>query len=240
MKKRVIYSEIPFLLSLIIMSFAVAMLTAANFGISMVVAPSYILSERIGFLSFGMAEYVVQGMMFIIFCIIVRKCRLIYFSSFVSCLLHGAFLDLFRVIIPLFNPNIVPAGSMSMWIRILLFIVGQQLLAASVALGFKSYLLPQTNDFLVKAIADHFHKNVGTIKYIFDGLCLATALVMTLTIFGKLVGIGWGTFVLMLANGFFIGKYSQLLDKIFSYRPLFPRFSRIYEEHGASPEIENS
>ena len=49
MKKIKIYSEIIYLLSIIIISFSVAMLSAVDFGISMIVAPAYILSEKLGF-----------------------------------------------------------------------------------------------------------------------------------------------------------------------------------------------
>lgn len=70
------------------------MLTAANFGISMIVAPAYILSLKTGFLTFGQAEYVLQAGLFIVFCLVMRKFKAVYLSSFVTCLIYGAVLDL--------------------------------------------------------------------------------------------------------------------------------------------------
>lgn len=52
-----------------------------------------------------------------------EKFRLSYLSSFVTCLIYGAVLDLFRLI-PLFNPTITPPGSMDLWARIVMFVLG--------------------------------------------------------------------------------------------------------------------
>lgn len=52
---------------MIVLSFATAMLAAADLGMSMVVAPAYIVSLKVKALTFGQAEYIVQGMLFILF-----------------------------------------------------------------------------------------------------------------------------------------------------------------------------
>ena len=44
----------------------------------MIVAPAYILSLKFEFLTFGQWEYVLQSLLFIVFCIIKRKVKLIY------------------------------------------------------------------------------------------------------------------------------------------------------------------
>ena len=67
-KKLTIHSELVYVLSIIILSFSVAMVSAADFGLSMIVSPAYILSQKLEFLTFGQSEYVVQAFMFIIFC----------------------------------------------------------------------------------------------------------------------------------------------------------------------------
>ena len=55
-----VHSEMIYLLAIFLLALAVAMLTAADFGISMIVAPAYLLSLKTGFLTFGQAEYVIQ------------------------------------------------------------------------------------------------------------------------------------------------------------------------------------
>ncbi|MFU2401626.1 MAG: DUF6198 family protein, partial [Clostridiales bacterium] len=111
-RKLKIPSEVVYILAVALLSLAVAMLTAANFGVSMIVAPAYLLSLKVGILTFGQAEYVIQAGLFIIFCIVMRGFRAVYLSSFATCLIYGAALDLWRCI-PFFNPNVTTPGSMS-------------------------------------------------------------------------------------------------------------------------------
>ena len=134
MKPLRVPSELCYLLSILILSFAVAMVAAAGFGVSMVVAPAYILSLKVPFLTFGQSEYVVQTILFAVFCVLMRRVKLVYFSSFLTCLLYGAVLDLWRLAIPLLNPAVTEPGSMAMPVRIALFTGGMLLTAFSVAL----------------------------------------------------------------------------------------------------------
>ena len=58
-KKIRIPGEAVYFAALIMLSLAVAMITCTNFGISMIVAPAYILSCKVSALTFGQAEYLV-------------------------------------------------------------------------------------------------------------------------------------------------------------------------------------
>ena len=107
MKKLKLPSEVVYLAAIVLLAFSVAMLTSVDFGISMIVAPAYILSLVVPNFTFGQAEYVLQAILFVLFCIIMKKFRVSYLCSFVTCLIYGAVLDLFRLI-PLFNPTITP------------------------------------------------------------------------------------------------------------------------------------
>lgn len=57
-------SEAAYLFAIVTLSLSVAMLACADFGVSMIVAPAYLLSKKIGFLTFGQCEYIVQGLLF--------------------------------------------------------------------------------------------------------------------------------------------------------------------------------
>lgn len=91
-KKLCISSEVTYALAIILLALAVAMLTAADFGISMVVAPAYLLSLKVGVITFGQAEYIIQAGVFILLCLVIRKFKPIYLMSFcdMSCLRRGA------------------------------------------------------------------------------------------------------------------------------------------------------
>ena len=80
MPKLKIHSETLYFAAIVLLAFSVAMLTAANFGISMIVAPAYILSLKTGFLTFGQAEHVLQAGLFIVFCLVMRKFKAVYLS----------------------------------------------------------------------------------------------------------------------------------------------------------------
>mgnify|MGYP001102695523 CR=1 FL=1 len=227
-RKLKIPSEVVYILAVALLSLAVAMLTAANFGVSMIVAPAYLLSLKAGILTFGQAEYVIQAGLFIIFCIVMRGFRAVYLSSFVTCLIYGAALDLWRCI-PFFNPNVTPPGSMSMPIRILLFVFGVLLTSFSVAMFYKTYLYPQVYDFFVKGVSGKFGIKLSRFKTCFDLSCLAVAAIMSLAFFRRFEGIGWGTLVIASINGTIIGFFCRLFDKYFDFTPLFKKFAAHFE-----------
>ena len=102
-KKITLHGEFVYVAAILLLSLAVAMLSAANFGVSMIVAPAYIISQKLGVITFGQGEYLVQSLLFIVFCILMKKVKLVYFSSFATCLIYGAVLDLWRKFVPLFN-----------------------------------------------------------------------------------------------------------------------------------------
>ena len=230
MKKKItLYSEFVYAFAILILSFSVAMVSAADLGLSMIVAPAYILSQKLGFLTFGQSEYVIQAILFIIFCILLKRIKLVYFASFLNCIIYGAVLDMWRVVIPMFNPEITEPGSMNMPLRITFFVASALITAFSIALFFRVYLYPQVYDFFVKGITEHFKINQTKFKTGFDMSCLAVSIIMTLVFFKSFVGIGVGTIILAVVNGSLIGACGKIIDKFFEIKPLFPKFAKKFE-----------
>lgn len=229
MNKIRIHSEISYILSILIMSFSVAMVSAADFGVSMIVAPAYILSQKLSFLTFGQSEYIIQALLFIVFCLLLRKVKPVFFCSFLTCILYGAALDFWRWVIPIFNPDITVPGSMSMVLRIVFFVLGMVMTAFAVAMSFHTYLYPQVYDFFVKGVTAHFDLNRTKFKYFFDGGCLFVACAMTLMFFGKFVGVGIGTIILTLLNGFLIGIFDKILTTKFEFVPFFQKLEPAFD-----------
>ena len=75
MKKIKLNNETVYIAGAVILSLATAMLTAADFGLSVIVSPAYLVSLKIPFLTFGQAEYVILGILFLVFCIVMRRGR---------------------------------------------------------------------------------------------------------------------------------------------------------------------
>lgn len=219
-------SEILFVLANVLLALAVSIVSTADFGLSMIVAPAYILHLKIG-ITFGQAEYLVGAILFIIFCIVVRKVKLIYFFAFLTCLFYGAVLDLFRLI-PAFNPTITPPGSMDLWLRIVYFIVGELLTAFSVALSFKCYIFPQVTDFFVKGITETYSLKQSNFKWGYDASMFLIALIMTLVFFGRFEGIKFGTIILTLVNGPILALMSKFIDKFFVISTAFPKLEKLF------------
>lgn len=227
MKKIKIYSEAAYVAALIGLTFAVATLAAADFGVSTIVAPAYIVSLKFTVFSFGEWNYIIQGFLFVAFCIAIKSFKPTYFVSFITCVIYGYILDLWRWLIPVLNPNVTEPGSMNLSIRIIMFVVGELLTAFSVMLFFKSYIHPQVCDLFVKGIVEKYNLNQTKFKRIFDIACLATATVLAFVFFKKFVGIGWGTVVIAVVNSFLIGFFSKLYDKYVETVVLFSKLERL-------------
>ena len=227
-KKICIPSEIAYILAIILLALSVSILASADFGISMIVAPAYLLSLKAGVITFGQAEYIIQAGIFIILCLVLKKFKPVYLMSFVTCLIYGAVLDLWRMI-PCFNTSVTPPGTMTLWLRISMFIIGILLSSFSIALFFKTYLYPLVYDFFVKAVSLRYGIKLSVFKTIFDISCLLASTAMTFCFFGKLEALSWGTLVMAILNGSIIEFFSKQLDRSFEFQPLCKNFSSCFE-----------
>lgn len=228
MKKIRLRSELIYLFAIVLLAFAVAMATAADYGVSMIVAPALILSLKTG-LTFGQCEYIVQGFLFILFCILMKKVRLVYFSAFLTGLIYGAVLDLWRLVIPQFNPAVTAPGSMGTPVRIVYFALSMVLCSLAIALFFRVYLYPQVVDFFVKGVAGQYGIDRTKFKRCYDAVFLLVSAVMTLVLFREFRGIGIGTIVVTVFNGMIIGVFDRFLGKHFEFTPIFPKLASYFE-----------
>ena len=207
--------EAVYILGALLLSLATAMLSAADFGLSVIVSPAYLVSLRAPFLTFGRAEYVVQGILFCIFCIIMKQVRLLYFGAFLSGLIYGLMLDLWRVAVPQFNPDIHPPGTLPVTVRAGYFIIGFFINAFAAVLYFKSRYYPQVYEFFVKGISEKYKKNLADFKLRFDLAFLLLTVSMSFLMYHRLVAVGAGTLIMACCNGPLIGVYSRWFDRLF-------------------------
>ncbi len=221
MKKHIFYTEVSYILALIIMAFGAAFTELANFGMSMVVAPTYILHlkicEFIPWFSFGVAEYIVQGLLILITVIIVRRFKLSYLFSFVTALLYGTLLDGAILLVSLLPSEIFI-------LRIVWFIVGSFFCSLAVSLFFHTYIAPEAYELIVKEFAKKFSVNINNVKTFYDCLSTVIAIILSFLFFGFGVfrGIGIGTIICAIINGTLIGKISSILEKHFTFKDKFP------------------
>lgn len=231
MEKKRLYlpSEVAYFIVIAAMSLSVAMVATSDFGVSMIVAPAYLLSLKTGILSFGVCEYIVQGILFITFCILMKKVKLTYFCSFLTCVIYGAALDLWRRFLPGLNPEITVPGSMSMYVRVIYFAIGTLITSFSVALSFRIYLYPQVYDFFVKGVCEKYSLNRKKFKTIFDMSFLLAAAAMTFAFFGEIKGLGIGTVITTFINGTLIDISGKIIDRFFEIRPASEKLAKKFE-----------
>ena len=220
MKKKVFYTEIAYILGLIIMAFAAAFSAKADFGMSMVVAPAYIIhlkvSEFLPWFTFGIAEYFFQGFLILLTVILMRKFKLSYLFSFVTAVLYGTLLDCAMVLVSYLPDNIFA-------IRILWYILGTAFCSFAVSLFFHTYISPEAYELIVKELSTKFSGKINKVKTVYD--CTSTVLAIALSFlffgFGVFKGISWGTIICALVNGTLISCFTKLLENFFDFKNLY-------------------
>lgn len=220
MKKPVFYKELSYVFGLLILVFATALTERADFGMSMVVAPAYILhlklSQVLPWFSYGVAAYVVQGVLLVIMMLILRRFRLSYLFSFVTAVLYGILVDWLMAMVAYF-----PADTFA-W-RLLWYVLGTVLCSFSIALLFHTYLAPEAYDLFVKELSRKFGWKIDKVKTCYDCASLLISVILSFSFFGFGVfqGVKLGTLVCALVNGFLIGQFSKLLEKHFDFQNRF-------------------
>ena len=213
-------TELAWLAGLAILALGTAMMAAADFGVSMVVAPAYILYRKLSLLwtgfTFGMAEYLFQAFLLLLMMLVLRRFRIHYLFSFASALLYGAMLDGCRWLVDLLR-----AGHIA--VRLPLFAAGVLLCSLGVALLFHTYLPPEVYELFVKELCARYGFPVNVCKTVYDAISCLVAVVMSFLFFGfgQFVGVSWGTAVCALLNGFLIGHLCRFFDRHFAFFHLF-------------------
>lgn len=220
MKKKVFYTELSYVLGLVIMAFAAAFTEKADFGMSMVVAPAYILhlklSEFWPWFTFGVAEYAFQGILVIATVVIMRKFKMSYLFSFVTAVLYGTLLDLAMAAI-----SALPDGYFA--IRLVWYILGTLLCSFAVSLFFHTYISPEAYELIVKELSGKSGCDINKVKTAYDCFSVALGIILSFSFFGFGVfeGVKLGTVICAAVNGFLIGSFSKMLERFFVFKNRF-------------------
>ena len=217
MKKRIFYTELAYVFGLIFLALGTALMEQANLGMSMIVAPAYILhlkiSQVLPFFSFGMAEYTLQAVIILLMILLLRRFRLSYLFSFITAVIYGFTLDGVMLLTAM-----IPNGSMA--VRILLFIIGMIVCALGVSLMFHTYISPEAYELFVKEVSLKFGWEIHKFKTVYDCASCAISVILSFAFFGMwhFEGVKLGTIFCALVNGAVIGLCTKLLEKNFNFR----------------------
>ena len=221
MKKLVLYTEVAYGLGMVGLSLSVALMTRADFGVSMVVAPAYLLYLKVNSLwptfTFGMAEYLLQGALLVATALAVKKLRPYFLFSFVTAVVYGLLLDGWMLLTAQ-----LPADAFGL--RILWYVLGILLGAASIACFFKTYIAPEAYELLVKELAEKLQKPTHRVKTVYDCVSCVVAVLMSFAFFGlwRFEGVKLGTVICAMVNGFLIGRCTDFLERRFVWKDALP------------------
>ena len=216
-KKPVLYSEAAYALGIVILALGTALMEKADFGMSMVVAPAYLLhlklSQRFAFFSFGMAEYMLQGVILLLLAIGMRRFKRAYLFSFVTAVLYGFTLDTMMALAALLDAH-------TFALRAIWYVLGMLICSLGVALFFHTYISPEAYEFFVKEMAEKTGKPIARVKTGYDCVSCLIAVMMSFAFFGfgRFEGVKLGTILCAMINGTIIGAISAWLDRTFETR----------------------
>lgn len=217
MKKRTFYTELAYILGLIVLAFSAALMEASDLGVSMIVAPAYLLylklSQEFAFFTFGMAEYTLQAVLLIVMVMVLGRFRLYYLFSFITAVLYGLLLDGSMAIVALL-------GVSGMAGRITCFTAGVICCAVGVSLLFHTYIAPEVYELFVKEIAAKYGRNINHVKTAYDCISCLIAVGMSFAFFGlgHFEGVKIGTVLCALVNGALIGFSSGAFEGKFEFK----------------------
>ena len=215
--RKTFYTELAYVLGLIFVALGVAFMEKPDFGVSMVVAPAYILhlkiSETYSFFTFGMAEYTLQAVLLIIMALVLRRFKLSYLFSFVTAVIYGFILDLCMLLV-----SYVPMENMAL--RITYYTLGMVLCAIGIALFFHTYIAPEVYELFVKEVSSKIGVEIHRFKTGYDICSCLIGVILSFIFFGFGVfrGVKWGTIICALINGTLIGLCSKFLEQRFEFK----------------------
>ena len=219
--KKVFSSELAYLIGIIVLAFGAAFMEKADFGMSMVVAPAYLLhlkiSEHLPFYSFGMSEYVLQFFVLILLCIVMGKFKKGYLFSFVTAVFYGFILDFAMKLISFLPLPGIPG-------RVFFYLIGITFCAVGISLIFHTYIPPEAYDLFVKEVAVKTGKDINKVKTVYDICSCAVGVILSFIFygFGHFVGVKGGTIICALINGYLISLCSRFFESIFVFEDKLP------------------
>lgn len=237
MKKIKKTSELLWLFGNIFVALGVSICSKADLGVSMIAAPAFVISEAITSigqsLSVGVTEYIIQGVMLIALCIMIRRFNWRFLLAFAVAILYGYTLNFFLWLLGGVSFDTVP-------LRWAMLIVGDIITAFGVACFFRTYMPLQVYELFVSELSKRFSFNINKTKWAFDMTLLAISIALAFSLFedagsfewskigySSFHSIGLGTLVTTAINSPIIAFMGKMIDKIFDPTPLSPGLQKV-------------
>jgi uncharacterized membrane protein YczE len=221
MRKASFYSEIAYVVGIVSLALGSAFMEKADLGMSMVVAPAYLLylkfSQLYPFVTFGMAEYTIQGCLLVVMVLVLRRFKVSYLFSFITAIIYGFTLDGCIALIACMDASVFA-------LRVIYYVIGLLLCAIGVAFIFHTYIAPEVYELFVKAVSAKTHIKISRFKTVYDCVSCLAGIIMSFLFFGlfHFRGVQIGTVICALVNGKTIGIISNFMEKHFEFVDILP------------------
>ena len=199
---------------LTLIALAVSLSARSGFGVSMIVAPAFVLHlklvEFFPWFSFGVAEFLVQFVLIVLMILITKKFQVKYVLTFGTAAIYGVILDFWRRIVGTDIPD-------ELWLRIFFAACGIVICGFAVALMFRTSWPQEAYDMFVKDMSEYFGVELSKFKWGYDITMLLIAIALMLLMFHRFSFqmIGIGTLVTTAVNSPVIAAWGRLIDRFF-------------------------
>lgn len=215
--KRTLYSEWAYVAGILALALGAALMERADFGMSMVVAPAYLLhlqlSQYLPWYTFGVSEFVLQAVLLLVLSAVMGRFRKGYLFSFVTAVIYGLTLDGAVAV-----AGLIPYTGIAA--RFVYFLTGMLLCSIGVSLLFHTYIAPEAYELFVKELAARLKKDTNRVKTVYDCCSCLLGIVLSFAFFGfgHFEGVKLGTVFCAAVNGWLIGRISRVLESVFDFR----------------------
>lgn len=163
--KRTFYTEAAYAVGLIMLALGTALMEKADFGMSMVVAPAYLIylkmSEYLSWFTFGMTEYCFQAILIVVLAAVMHRFKRKYLFSFITAFIYGNILDVMMKVV-----NLISSDGIMM--RISCYGSGLAICAIGVSLLFTTYISPEAYELFVKEVSSAYGFSISRTKTVYD------------------------------------------------------------------------
>ena len=226
--KKVCSSELAYVLGILFLALGTALMEKARFGVSMVVAPSYLLHLKISqtypAYTFGTSGYIFQAFLLVLLAVIIGRFKISSLFSFVTAVIFGYVLDFMIMLL-------AKLSSEGFVLRTFYYVSGILVCAVGISFLFHTYITPEAYELFVKEISEHFGKNINSVKTVYDicSCCFSIILSFIFFGFGHFEGVKLGTILCALVNGRLIAMVSSFLESRYEFRDSLP-YRKLFEK----------
>lgn len=214
--KRV--GELSWIVGNILCALGNCLVSKSALGLSAIIAPAFILNRKIGFISVGVCEYIIQGILLALCCIIIGKFKGKFIATVCNIIFYGTVFDLINYLLAPIQPAYLSG-------RIICATIGTIITSFGVALMLRTYIPPAAYEIFVKEIADSKGFSVNKMKLAFDASMLALSVLLMFALLGefKFDMIGYITVISAFVNPLLISIFGKWIDKHVDFSPAIPK-----------------